>query len=109
MGPAADRVAASLEGIGFSQPAFPVWSNTTARPHELDALAEVLAEQVVSTVRFEESLVDMAESGIDSFVHIGPGDVTAGMAKRTVPDAAVHVVSSLADIPGVVDSIVTMG
>lgn len=109
MGPAADRVAASLEGVEFSEPAFPVWSNTTARPHDVAALPEVLAEQVVSTVRFEESLLDMAESGIDTFVHVGPGDVTAGMAKRTVPDATVHVVSSLADIPVVVDSIVTMG
>lgn len=109
MEPASERVATALEGVEFSEPSFPVWSNTTARPHEIDILATVLAEQVVSTVRFEESLLDMADAGIDTFVHIGPGDVTAGMAKRTVPDATVHVVSSLADIPGVVDSIVTMG
>lgn len=109
MEPAAEEVADALSGVDFSEPTFPVWSNTTARPHELAALADVLAEQVVSTVRFEESLLDMANSGIDTFVHIGPGDVTAGMAKRTVEGATVHVVSSLADIPGVVDSIVTMG
>jgi hypothetical protein len=30
------------------------------------------------------------------------------MAKRSVEESSVHVVSQLADIPGVVDSIVTM-
>lgn len=108
MAPAAEQVAEALSGVDFSEPAFPVWSNTTARPHEADALADVLAEQVVSTVRFEECLLDMADFGIDTFVHVGPGDVTAGMAKRTVEGASVHVVSSVADIPGVVDSLVTM-
>ena len=108
MEPAARQVAEALSDVTFSEPAFPVWSNTTARPHELGALADVLAEQVISTVRFEECLRHMADSGIDTFVHVGPGDVTAGMAKRTVEGASVHVVSSLADIPGVVESIVTM-
>ncbi len=35
---------------------------------------------------------------LDAFVHVGPGDVTAGMAKRTVPDIAVVTVNSLAAI-----------
>lgn len=109
MEPASQQVSDALSGVDLGSPSFPVWSNTTARPHEVGALADVLAEQVVSTVRFEESLLDMADSGIDTFVHVGPGDVTAGMAKRTVEGATVHVVSSLADIPGVADSIVTMG
>jgi [acyl-carrier-protein] S-malonyltransferase len=108
MKPAADRVAEALEGLDFDEPAFPVWANTTARPHGVDAMAATLASQVVSTVRFEESLRDMAAVGIDTFVHIGPGDVTAGMARRTVEGANVHVVSSSADIPGVADALVSI-
>lgn len=108
MEPAADEVGEALSSVSFTEPEFAVWSNTTARPHENAQVADTLRSQVVSTVRFEESLRDMAAAGVDTFVHIGPGDVTAGMAKRTVDGAEIHVVSELADIPGVTDSLVTV-
>lgn len=108
MAPAADDVGEALTRVGFSDPVFPVWSNTTARPHETSKLSETLRSQVVSTVRFEESLLDMAESGVGTFLHVGPGDVTAGMAKRTVEGASTHVISEAADIPAVADSLVTV-
>ncbi|MFP3880971.1 MAG: ACP S-malonyltransferase [Actinomycetota bacterium] len=108
MEPAADEVGEALATIDFSDPDFPVWSNTTSRPHETADLAATLRSQVVSTVRFEESLRDMAVAGVETFVHIGPGDVTAGMARRTVDDATVHVISEVSDIPDVVESLVTV-
>lgn len=108
MEPAAEQVSAALEGIEASAPEFPVWSNTTARPHEMADLTATLTAQVVSTVRFEESLNHMAGVGIDAFVHVGPGDVTAGMVKRTIDNARVHVISSPSDIPGVVDALVSI-
>jgi [acyl-carrier-protein] S-malonyltransferase len=108
MEPAADEVGEALSEVSFSEPGFPVWSNTTARPHEIGEMASTLRCQVVSTVRFEESLEAMAGSGVGTFVHIGPGDVTAGMAKRTVDGATVHVVSEVGDIPAVAESLVTV-
>ncbi len=105
MEPAAAELGTALASVTISAPRFPVWSNTTAKPHETGEMAATLQRQVVSTVRFAESLSDMAASGVDVFVHIGPGDVTAAMAKRTVDDANVHVVSTVDDIPGVVASI----
>jgi [acyl-carrier-protein] S-malonyltransferase len=105
MEPAATEVGEALAEAAFADPAFEVWSNTTARPHDTALMAETLRSQVVSPVRFEESLSNMAAAGIDTFVHLGPGDVTAGMAKRTVEGATVHVVSDSGDIPGVVDSL----
>lgn len=108
MEPAAEEVGDALSRVEFSDPEFPVWSNTAARPHETADLAATLRSQVVSTVLFEESLRDMAAAGVDTFVHIGPGDVTAGMARRTVDEATVHVISGLADIPDVAKSLSTV-
>lgn len=108
MAPAADEVGEALGGVDFADPVFRVWSNTTASPHETSALRGTLRSQVVSTVRFAECLEDMGRSGIDTFVHIGPGDVIAGMARRTLKDATVHVISAPDDIPGVVESLTTM-
>ncbi len=107
MAPASAELAQVLDDVTFTEPTFPVWSNTTATPHDSD-VAATLVRQVVSPVRFAESLTSMAASGIDTFIHIGPGDVTAGMARRTVPDATVLVISDLEDIDAAMDVLGTM-
>ena len=99
MEPAAERLEAALDVTGFSPPDFPVYANTTALPTEDPA--RQLAEQLVQPVRFAPTLERMAADGITTFVHVGPGDVTAGLVKRTLPDATVHVVADLDDIAAV--------
>lgn len=93
MQPAATKLSGALASTELSAPAFPVWSNADAKP--VTDVADALQRQLVSPVRFAESLISMVDAGVDTFVHIGPGDVTAGLVKRTVPQASVHVVSSL--------------
>ncbi len=77
-------------------PDFPVWANLTAEP--VEDVGASLVQQVVSPVRFDDSLRAMAAAGVDTFVHVGPGDVTAGMAKRTLPDVRIITVSSVDDL-----------
>lgn len=108
MDPAASTLEAALGGIQFSDPEFDVWSNTTARPHRTEDIAANLVRQVVSPVRFSESLEGMSASGATSFVHVGPGDVTAGMARKTVPGAPVVIVSSIEQVGPAADAIGTM-
>lgn len=108
MAPAASRLAGVLGQIEPADPAFAVFSNVTAAPHSREDVAERLVEQVVSPVRFSDTLEAMARAGISTFVHVGPGDVTAGLAKRTVPDATTLVVSTLADVGPVSKSLGTM-
>jgi [acyl-carrier-protein] S-malonyltransferase len=108
MEPASAEVGAALADRSFRPPTFPVWSNTTAEPHRFESIAETLRSQVVSPVRFEESLRDMAAGGVDRFVHVGPGDLTAGMARRTIDEAEVHVISAIEDIHAAADALVTI-
>jgi len=108
MEPASAEVVEALDRIEVSESRFPVWSNTTGRPHSREETAALLARQVVSTVRFKESLEDMSQAGIGVFVHVGPGDVTAGMARRTVPEAEVLVVSEIDDIENAMRTLGTM-
>lgn len=108
MAPAAARVAAAVAGLTVAEPRFPVYANVTAAPVERGAVRDLLASQVVSPVRFSETLAAMAASGVDTFVHVGPGDVTAGMARRAVPEATVLVLNDLAGIPAVVEALSTM-
>jgi [acyl-carrier-protein] S-malonyltransferase len=98
MEPAVDAVAGALGTVDFASPRFPVWANVTAAPLAAGEAAKTLAQQVVSPVRFSDSLAGMAAAGIDTFIHVGPGDVTAGMAKRAAPGTTVVVVNSLAGL-----------
>ncbi len=96
MEPAVELLAEAVDGVSFSAPRFPVWANLTAAP--VDDVRTSLLQQVVSPVRFGQSLQAMAGAGIDTFVHVGPGDVTASMAKRTVTDARIITVRSVEDL-----------
>jgi [acyl-carrier-protein] S-malonyltransferase len=109
MEPAAELLSAVIDQIAFVPPDFEVVSNVAAGAYHVDSMADDLVRQVTSPVLFEQSLRTMSASGIDTFVHIGPGDVTAGLAKRTIPGAKVFTVSSIADIPSVAESLSTMG
>jgi [acyl-carrier-protein] S-malonyltransferase len=88
MEPAAAALTRALTEVAFAEPTFPVYANLTAEPHG-DDLAAALAAQLTGRVRFADSLTAM---GARAFVHVGPGDVTAGMARRVVPEATVVVV-----------------
>jgi [acyl-carrier-protein] S-malonyltransferase len=93
MAPAAESLASALESISFGEGSFDVYANVTSLP-TTDPAGTLIA-QLTGPVRFAETLENIASSGVDTFVHIGPGDVTAGLVKRTVTDANVKVVSSI--------------
>ena len=100
MEPARAELSQALATAEFMPGHFPVWSNLEAAP-AADVPAS-LAGQLTGKVRFSDSLVAMHEAGAEAFVHIGPGDVTAGMAKRTCKQATVITVSSLDDVDAAV-------
>lgn len=101
MASAARSLGEALDAAAFDAPTFDVYANVTAQP-TTDPRA-TLSDQLTSTVRFAETLEAMADSGIDTFVHIGPGGVTAGLVKRTVKDAGVHVVSTTDEARAIAD------
>lgn len=108
MAPAAERLATALERITPAPASFPVYANVSARPVETAEVGRSLVEQVTAPVRFSDSLQAMADSGIDTFVHVGPGDVTAGLAKRTVRGATVITVSTPGDVAAASEALGSM-
>lgn len=103
MSDAAAALDKALAQVEFSDPEFAVFANATAAP-TTDASAD-LSTQLTAPVRFAESLQHIADTGIDTFVHIGPGDVTAGLARRTVTDATTYIVSDLEEVHAVAQAL----
>lgn len=96
MAHAQSQLDEALAAARFAEGSFPIWTNLHAAPVADSAAA--LSGQLVGRVRFSESLDAMRAAGAEAFVHIGPGDVTAGMAKRTADGATVITVSSLESV-----------
>jgi [acyl-carrier-protein] S-malonyltransferase len=99
MASVASALGDALADVEFSPGAFPVYSNVAAAPAADVAVS--LADQLTHPVRFEESIEAMCAAGIDIFVHVGPGDVTAGLVKRISREVTTHVVSTLEEASSV--------
>jgi [acyl-carrier-protein] S-malonyltransferase len=83
MKPADAKLAEALAGIAIRAPRVPVWSNVDAKPHTDPAeIRDLLVRQVLSPVRWEESIRGLLADGFDKFYEIGPGRVLAGLLKR---------------------------
>lgn len=89
----------SLEGylrhVELREPSCPVISNASARPERDPArIKELLADQLVSPVLFEESVQAANALGIDHFVEIGPRSVLAPLVRRIAPGVKVEVITN---------------
>ncbi|AJY76527.1 ACP S-malonyltransferase [Paenibacillus beijingensis] len=92
MKPAAEKLAAVLENVTFSDAAVPVVANVTAQPVTAkDEIRRLLVEQVYSPVQWEDTVRWLIAQGVDTFVEIGSGTVLAGLIKKT--DKSVRVIS----------------
>jgi [acyl-carrier-protein] S-malonyltransferase len=83
MKPADARLAEALSGVPLSKPEIPLVSNVDAAVHnDPDEIRDLLVRQVISPVRWEDSMRVMRGEGIDEFYEIGPGKVLRGLLKR---------------------------
>lgn len=97
--PAAEKLRETLKEVDFSKMAVPVVSTMTAKVISEDEIKHILEKQVMSPVRFYESIATFKELGITRTVEIGPGKVLTGFIKkidRTIDTLRVEDAETLA-------------
>jgi len=95
MAPAAKKLAEAIADVKMRQPVLPVISNVDAEPHDgAEAIKEKLIRQVISPVRWEQSVRRMLDDGVERFYEIGPGRVLAGLMRRIERRAKVVSINS---------------
>ncbi|KAA8984342.1 ACP S-malonyltransferase [Halospina sp. K52047b] len=83
MQPAADRMAGALAGVSVQDAAIPVVQNVTAGVvTDAASIRENLYWQLISPVRWTESVRYMGEQGVGVMAECGPGKVLSGLARR---------------------------
>ncbi|MGN6695232.1 MAG: beta-ketoacyl synthase N-terminal-like domain-containing protein, partial [Aquihabitans sp.] len=86
---ASDLLAERLASLDLAPPSFPVWSNATAVPYPSDeprAVAELLAMQVTTGVRFVDQVESMYAAGARVFIEAGPGRVLTQQVGKILGD-----------------------
>jgi len=97
MASAQPKVEALLSSVPMNAPAIMVIANVTARPHTKPPdIRARLTDQVVSPVRWEESIRYLIGQGITRFIELGPGGVLSGFVRRIDKTVQIHTV---ADVP----------
>lgn len=83
MKPAAQKLQAQLDSVGFADADFPVIANVTAEPvRDPEDIKKLLVEQLYSPVRWEESVRNMLNLGVTLFIECGPGGVLSGLIRK---------------------------
>ena len=79
-----------LAGIPIQSPRFPVISNVTGEEVKTpEQIQQTLRDQITGTVRWTDCMQRLIDLDCDLFIELGPGNVLAGLLKRTNRDIAV--------------------
>src|SRR3954469_5945979 len=106
MNSAYEQLGQPLLDAEVRRPRFPVMSNVTGAVVEtLPEIRTALLEQVTSTVRWTDCLEAMLDRGCDFFIELGPGEVLAGLLRRTRKDVEVISVSDPASVHACVEKL----
>lgn len=93
------RLGEVLEKVEIHAPRIPYVANVTAAyvtdPQEVRPL---LAKQVYSSVRWQQSVEAMLADGVDRFVEIGPGKTLSGFMRKIAKDVTVLNIEKLEDL-----------
>ena len=104
MKPAALSMQEKINNTKFSNPLFKIINNVTANAEDnSNLIKKLLIDQISSTVRWRESLINMSNAGTKNFVEIGPGKALTGMVRRTIKDANCFSINSIADIKNIIN------
>lgn len=99
MKPAAEKMQEKIFKTKFNTPGNKVFNNVNAKiENNPDKIKSLLIEQIYSTVKWRDILINMSKLGVQDFIEIGPGKALTGMVKRTLNNANAFSIDTLDDI-----------
>ena len=95
----AEKMDGKIKNTSFKNPQTSLVSNVTAREvNDSEEIKNLLVKQIVSKVRWRESVLYMIENGVNEFIEIGPGKVLSGLVKRINDKVSSKSVNTIEEI-----------
>ena len=102
MKPAASQMEELINKTKFNIPSFEIISNVTSLPiKDPKDIKKLLIQQIFSSVKWRESIINISKNGVNNFFEIGPGKVLTGMVKRTLKDINCFSLNSINDMKNI--------
>ncbi|MCR5837328.1 MAG: ACP S-malonyltransferase [Lachnospiraceae bacterium] len=97
--PAGEKLKNNLDEIKWQKLNIPYVTNVDAKEvHDISRTKDLLEKQVSSSVMWEQSMRNMIDGGVDTFVEIGPGKTLTGFLRKIDRNVAAYNVSSFEDV-----------
>jgi [acyl-carrier-protein] S-malonyltransferase len=94
MKPAREELQAAIESIRFHTPVCPVYQNSIAKAvMDGEAIKQNLIDQLISPVRWAQSVQAMIADGASTFTEAGPGKVLQGLILKINKEVIVEGIS----------------
>ena len=94
--PAKEEVQNIVNKVEFSEGKFDVYMNVDANIADLTTIKQRLVDQIDNSVMFYDQILNIENIvNPEKWYHIGPGNVTAGMVKKSISSKSIEIINSL--------------
>lgn len=94
--PASDKLATELENVTINTPKVDVFTNLTGE--KVENIKDTLTKQVMSPVKWQQTIQNLINLGVDTFIELGPGKTLCSFVKKISKDVNVFNVEDLASL-----------
>ena len=101
---ASDSFEKVLSDFAIGECSIPVYGNLTSLPYGEDVKG-YMAKQIVSPVKWQETVENMIKDGITTFIEVGAGKTLSGLIKKISPDVKVYNVSDAESLQATVKAV----
>lgn len=103
---AGEKLSEELEKVEFSDMEIPVVSNVHAQIiKDKYEIKKLLIDQVSSSVLWEDSVRNMIDLGVDTFIEVGPGKSLTSFVKKIDKNVCVYNVENIETLDKTIESI----
>lgn len=96
---AKEELAKKINSLTFNNAKVPVYTNVNAEAtFEANELKELLIRQLVSPVKWTQTLNHLFKDGFSEYIEIGPNNVLQGLVKRTLNDVEIFGIDKYEDL-----------
>lgn len=96
---AGEKLKEVLKPISFKEHYIPYVTNVTAEYiKDTKQIKELLTKQVYSSVRWQQSIENMIQNGVETFIEIGPGKTLTAFVKKINKDVKVINIETVKDL-----------
>lgn len=96
---AGEKLLEQLEAVSIKDPTIPYVSNVTGQfVYDKSNIKELLSKQVYSSVKWQQSVENMINEGVTTFIEIGPGKTLSKFVKKINSNCKVLNIDKVNDL-----------